>query len=270
MPTLPAPSAFLPTGGGTPVTSTDDIIAAYPERVQREPVAPVRDAIVEMQTEILLAYQLAASYAAAQSDPTRSTGVYLEEDAAEVGVFRQDAEEDESLRDRLFSPPAVVTPLNIRAAVDAILAPVTSTPCVLWESVLDRLYVSNGAATWTSFVGDGESEMTPYYPDRRYDLRGSVTPGGPFTFSEGEGRFFILRVPDLSEADAVAAYAVSPLITGATWGLYADDGTGSYPSYAYSGGVTGEAIYATIINTVDGLKGHGIRWRLVVDPKLAA
>ena len=265
MPLLPAPPSFLPSGGGCPVTSTVDVLAAYPDRVSAEPVAPVRDAIVEMQTAVLMAYQSASAYAAAQCDPTRATGVYLAGHAAEVGVFRQDREEDEPLRDRLFAPPAVVTPVNLRAAADAVLAPYTTTRSILWESVVDRLYVGDGTTAWSAPVWDGTVDQPPDYPDRRYLPRGACSPGAAFTFSDNEGRFFVLRIPDLSEADDVAGYAYDGSTSG---GLFVFDGTGLFPSFVYAGGATSDAINAAIINAIDGIRGHGIRWQLTVDAKL--
>jgi hypothetical protein len=261
------PSSFLPSGGQTPVTSAADVLAEYPLRVQQEPIAPVRDAVVELQTEALLAYQDAASYAAAQSDPTRATGVYLEEFTNEVSIFRQDSEEDEALRTRLFSPPSVVTPQAIKAAVDALLAPVTDKQSVLWESVADRWFVS-GTADWHSFVADGIADMRPDYPDRRYDLRSNSAPGGPAAFNESNGRMFVLRLPEIEAADGEGAFPRRPLDLHDTDRFYVNDGSGDWHGFAFSGGQSAHAIYGAIVNTVESIRGHGVRWLAFVDPKL--
>jgi hypothetical protein len=271
MPILPAPSSFLVSGGDTPIVTTDDVLAEYPLRVRQEPVAPVRDAAVELQTEIFLFYQDVSAYAAAQSDPTRATGVYLEEFTGEVDVFRQAGEDDEDLRDRYFSPPAIVTPDNVRDAVDALLAPVTDKRCILWESILDQVYVDDGDAVWSIHLGDdGLADMSPEYPDRRYALRGACSPGDAFTFdNDADGRYFIVLLPELEQISGIDAFVVEPTDPLDTFGFYADDGAGvAIDAAVFDGGATAEAVYAAIVNQVEVIRGHGVRWMALVDPKI--
>ena len=278
MPILPVPLPVLPSGGDLPVRTTADVLAAYPDHVRREVNAPVRDALIEAKTEMFLGYQEHVDYAAAQSDPTRATGLYLEEFTNEVGIFKQDGEKDESLRERYFAVPELVTPEAIKGAVDSILAPFTTKTCFLCESVLDRWFVSDGASSWHSFVGDGTSDMTPDYPDRRYATRAGSSPGGALAFSDGEGRFFILRIPNISataDAAAVAADGAAVLngegVDVSATRLYADDGTdadGSSAMFVFAGLGSADSVYQAIVNTVETIRGHGIRVRLLVDSKL--
>lgn len=262
------PATFLPSGGETPITTTADVLAEYPLRIRQEPVAPVRDAAVELQAEIFLAYQNASAYAAAQSDPTRATGVYLEAFAAEVGIFPQDGAGDEALRTRLFSPLAVVTPEAIKAIVNALLAPVTDAQCSLWESVSDRWFVSDDSADWHSFVGDGSTDMAPDYPDRRYALRGNCMPGGPAAFNESNGRMFILRLPEIEAADNEGAFPRLPLDGHDTDRFFVNDGSGDWHGFAFAGGKSAQAIYSAIVNAVESIRGHGVRWLAFVDPRI--
>lgn len=184
---------------------------------------------------------------------------------------------DEDYRARIFAPPALVTPTAIKAAIDAVLAQITTKRCIVWESVLDQTYVDDGTATWALFLGDDETvdEMTPYYPDRRYALRGQCEPGFAYTFDEDtNGRFFIARIPDLTPADAAEAYIVettaNPLLTHAFFeSFFPDDGTGpAIDTSVFDGGLASETAYATIINSVEAIRGHSVRWRLLVDPRL--
>lgn len=271
MPTLPVDGSFLPSGGDLPVASTADVLAAYPARVRDVETAPVRDAIVEAQTELFQAYQGAADYAAAQSDPTRATGVYLDGFTGDVGIYRQDEEEDEALRARLFAPPSIVSPDAIKAAVDAILAGYTAKRCYLYESIADRTYVNARADTaWKLYVGSRGQTMSPDYPDRRYALRERSEPGGPIVFNRtATGRYFILRVPNLDAFDDQAAYVTDRASSAREDDrFYGFDRGSATSSYMFASSATAAAAYATIINTVEQLRGHGVRWRLFVDVKL--
>lgn len=269
--TIPVSLPILPSGGQLPVSSTEDVLAAYPEHVKGQTDAPVRDAIVEGQTEMFLSYQLRTDYAAAQSDPTRATGTYLDGFANSVGIHRQADEQDEPLRDRLFSIPAIVSPNNIKAAVDAILSQYTTKECALAESVLDRWFVSDGLSTWHSFVGDGTSDMTPYYPDRLYDERSGSSPGGPLAFSNHNGRHFILRVPELTNVSSIGSFVFDGTENNRFLGFFVNDGSGAdldSHGYVFAGGSTADAIYQAIINTVNTIAGHGVRWSMFVDARL--
>lgn len=254
------------------MSSVDDVLAVHADE-QREPeTAPVRDAIADAETEMFLAYQQRADYAAAQCDPTRATGIYLAGHAADRGIFKQDGEGDEELRDRVFTVPAVVTLGAILGAANAVLANYTTREAKIFESVVDRLYVGDGTTTWHAFLADGTADVDPQYQDRRYDLRDGVGPGGGWVFGNHYGRYFILRVPDLSGITAAMPFAYdgdqSP---DDGLGLFVNDGSdtdGSASGFLFEGSSDAVSVYQAIINAVERIRGHGVRWMLVVDPKL--
>jgi hypothetical protein len=104
-----------------------------------------------------------------------------------------------------------VTPASIVAAANAILAPVTSVQAQYFESVLDRLYLTDGTLPWHSFVGT----VSPTYFDRLYRDDAGVNgtqvpnrePGGGWVFGDEIGRYFVLRVPVVGDTDLALAYA---------------------------------------------------------------
>ena len=272
MPTLPAPYAFLPSGGDLPVASAADVLAVHGIEQRSAPAAPVRDALVEAETAMFLAYQERADYAAAQSDPMRATGVYLAGHASDRGIYRQEGEDDEELRGRVFTVPEVVSPQAILGAANAILAPYTDKEAKLFESVVDRLFLGDGTATFHAFLTDGTVDVDPQYQDRRYDLRPGIGAGGGWVFGDHDGRYFILRVPDISGVTDALGYAYS----GAqdpddSAGLFMGDGSdpdGSSSVFLYQGLSDALNVYQAIVNTVERIRGHGVRWMLIVDPKL--
>lgn len=269
MPTLPLTSPTLPSGGDHPVRSEADVLAAYPERVSATDTAPVRDGIVAGQVALFQRYQESSDYAAAQSDPTRATGIYLEDFASEVGIHKQAGEDDEALRDRLFAPPVLVTPDAIKAAVDAVLARYTDKRCYLYETIADRVYVNDRAdSAWKLYVGSRGQTMSPDYPDRRYALRERSEPGGPMVFNRvARGRFFVVRIPNLDAFDDQIAYGYERASVSRDRLFVFNRGSDS-STYVFNAGRSATAAYATIINSGEQLRGHGIRWRLLVDTKL--
>jgi hypothetical protein len=263
-----------PIDAELPVRSPEDVKAQWPPNVRNPEDAPVRDALAEALAEAFYAYQGHASYAAAQSDATRATDQYLASSAAEVGIYPQVGESDEALRDRLFTTPAVVTPQAILAAVNGILALYTTGRAELCESILDAWYVFDGnlSNVCHSFVGDGTYDCTPLYIDRRYDVRPNRSPTGAVLFKDRAGRLFVLRVPDIGATASLAAYAQDAAGDFPEAVMYVGDGTSSTgwgASYVFTSGDAEEAVYAAIANVVDRLAGHGVRWDMLIDPKLA-
>lgn len=263
-----------PIDAELPVRSPEDVKAQWPPNVRSREAAPVRDALAEALAEAFYAYQGAASYAAAQSDATRATDQYLASFASEVGIYPQAGEGDEALRDRLFTTPAVVTPQAILAAVNGILALYTTATAELCESILDAWYVWDGDVNNVchSFIGDGTFDCTPLYVDRRYDVRPNRSPTGAVCFKDRVGRLFVVRVPNVGATASLATYAQDAAGDFPEAVMYVGDGTsttGYGASYVFPSGDAEEAVYAAIANVVDRLAGHGVRWDLLVDPKLA-
>lgn len=264
----------IPIDGGLPIRDASDVLALWPETVRRSEDAPVRDAMAETMAEMFGAYQPAASYAAAQSDPTRATDQYLEIHAGDVGIYPQEGETSDELRSRMFATPDVVTPAAILTIANTVLARYTTAKAQLSESILDRWFVFAGGLgdACHSYVTDGNAVVTPGYPRRRYDVRPQRSPCGALPFGDHEGRMFILRVPDIGAATALSTYADDGTDDGVTpRGMFISDGNASNvagQSFFYSGLQTAISAYQQIANSVSQIAGHGVRWVLWVDPKI--
>lgn len=267
------PYPFLPSGGELAVSSTEDVLAAWPAKLRDQEDAPVRDALVEAQLAMFLAHQERSDYAAAQCDPTRATGQYLHGHAADREVYAQENEPDEQLRNRLYAVPNVVTPPSILGAVNQILSGYTDKTAKMFESISDRMFLGDGTTTWHSFMGDGISDIDPQYQDRRYDMRDGAGPGGAWLFSENYGRYFVLRIPDITGIGDPAPfmYDSSQVLDDHGPGFFLNDGSitdGSISGFMYNGAADGLSVYQAIVNTVEQIRGHGVRWTLRVDKKL--
>jgi hypothetical protein len=266
----PIPPGLLPSSAAAPVASVEDVRKAWPHEMLEAEQAPVRDALIEAQLAMFFAYQEASSHAAAQSDPTRATGKYLEEFTGEVDIHRQLGEDDETLRDRYFAVPDLVSPNAIKRVVDRLLAPHTDKRCQLFESIGDRMFLGDGAAPWCRcFLGDGDTEIEPGYPARRYALRKTSSPGGPRPFADHYGRLFVVRVPLLEGATAEAAFLFDGVQASARPFALGDgaDPNGSR-AFLFAGATLAMKVYARIAAQLDRITGQGIRWILEVDPKL--
>jgi hypothetical protein len=235
-----------------------------------EQEAPVRDALIEAQLAMFLAYQEASSHAAAQSDATRATGKYLEEFTGEVDIHRQLGEDDETLRDRYFAVPDLVSPNAIKRVVDRLLAPHTEKRCQIFESIGDRAFLGDGSTEWCRcFLGDGKTEIDPGYPARRYALRKMSSPGGARLFPDHYGRLFIVRVPLLEGATAEAAFLFEGTHASARPFALGDGINPDGPrAFLFAGATLAMKVYARIAAQIDRIAGQGIRWILEVDPKL--
>jgi len=278
---LPVLLPFIPWAGDLPVSSEDDVRAVLPDFAQGDPAgAPVREAIVSTILETQLQWELGSGYAAAQSDATRATDIYLDGYGEDYGFSRQEAEQDEVFRDRIFAVPAVVTPEAILAIATKILAPYSMVKPQLIESILDRWYVEDDTATWRAYVGP----VDPDYPDRYYDDRVQAHPGGLWCFDDStDGRMFVLRVPVLDYVDSDLAYVGngsnlrSSEVDG-TYSFFIGDGLnmnnveadGTYSSFIFQDLSLSAAVIQSIIDAIEGIRGHGIRWMLWVDPALTS
>src|SRR5262245_5171408 len=109
MPGLPGPLPFIPAGGDLPVSSEDDVRKVLPDLAQGPAdEAPVREALVAAQQTMFERWQEASAYAAAQSDPTRATGIYLVGHAEDRELVKREGEDDEAFRERMFAPAELV------------------------------------------------------------------------------------------------------------------------------------------------------------------
>lgn len=284
MPTLPIDGPIPLSGGPVPVQSSADVLALLPVDVRRSVSAPVRDALVAALTAILQEYQRRSSQGAGCADILRAEGDELAALASDHQGFKQPGESDESLRARVLGIADLVTPETILAAVNAILAPFTTIEAKYFESEVDQWFVHDGTVTaWDSFVYDDEDAASPRYPDRLYvddeDENGGDSIEarqvlGAWAFTDGLGRYFVLRIPPLEAVDDSGTYAFSSDTVDD--GMFVADGSdtggsessGAVTSFVFTDQVQSDELYAAIVSTVDLLRGQGIRWQAYVDPYL--
>lgn len=275
MPTLPISLPVIPAAGDLVVSSMDDVIAAYPPEAQgSEDEAPVLAAQREFLLEEHSQAQLAAGYAAAQSDVTRATGIYLDGLLGDDrGVRRTTDEEDEAYRDRALGIPSVVTPKAILDLVNSILAPYTDVSAQIFESIVDRWFVGAGSRPFAFLTQD--ACLDPEYDDRYYSDRDGFRPGGSTVFSDSvNGRLFVIRIPAIKGTDPLIVMAGSdptgPLGNASpVGGFFLGSGTsGDSASYPGSGEAAAVAVYQAIVNAVMAVKGQGVRYRVFTDPRL--
>lgn len=278
MPSLPLPPGGCALSGGElPVTDGTDVLVEF-SGVHRQPkAAPVRDAFAGAFAVSHVEYQDASAYAAALCDPTRATGDYLRSLAVEHDVTPGVGEDEEVLRSRLFSAPEIVTPAAIVAAVDSILAPLTTKRSQLFELELDGLFVHDGTPTaWDGFIG-----AEPRYPDQYY-IEDAAENGGFFIdnqhappgalISSGLARSFHLRIPALEAIDEDFAFAIDAVDEVMAIGNGSDtsgaESDGSVATSLFRDSLTFEEAYAAIVGNVESIKGQGISWSAYVDPTL--
>lgn len=272
----PFPLPLSPAAPDLCVRDADDVLAVYPREYRTE-THPVLDALAESHAAMHLAHQEASDYAAAQSDLLRATGAYLDGLVQDRAARRAEGESDEDCRSRVIAWQDTVTPAAILATVNAILAPYTTGQAQLCESILDRWFVGDGTETWCAPVSDGLTILGPSYPDRLYQddaaLNGGVyrpqsDPCEPLIFSDDDGREFLLRIPELNDVNGPTAYGYDDAET-ADVGMFVDDGTAivemtfASPDYPLA-----DETYRAVVAAVNRIKGHGIRWILVVDSRL--
>lgn len=284
MPIFPLPAGGAGLGGGAlPVSSADEILALFPTFVRNSDPAPVRDALIAALLEIHLEYQRRSEYSAAQSNVLRSTDAFLADFGNQRNVIQAQGEDQEAYRARMLVPQDYVTPKAILAAADSLLAPYTHVKSRYAESILDRWYVHDGGAhAWHSFVFANAETATPLYPDRLYADDAAANDGfvvpqrepmGAMAFTGGGGRTFVLRVPDLSPLDnAFSSVFQEPVVpTLRRFGFFIGDGSvGQNGAYIRATSSTALRIYQTIVNVIERIKGHSIRWTLYADPRLVA
>jgi hypothetical protein len=281
MPLLPLPAggARLDSGDLLVVTE-DDVALALPSFVRAGDDAPVRDGLVAALFAILSTFQGLAGDAAALSDVLRATGGYLDEIGREREIFRAAGELDPAYRARILTAPGLVTPEAVLAAANAILAPYTAIQARYCESLGDRLFLRRASVAGgpRAFLYRRASlPRSPDYPDRRYvseaAQNGGVSapgrePGAARLFRDRLGRMFLLRVPDLSSLGGADAPAYAEPLDG---GFFVGAGAPtSVTTYVRTNAQAPLTLYAAICNVVNRIKGHSIRWVLLVDPNLVS
>lgn len=146
-----------------PVETIADVTKEWSGDVyDAQQVQPVIAALQAGQQAILEAYQDAADYASGQSDPLRATDEYQDECGWERGVYRQTGESVGSMRGRLFNE-VTVSPEQIIAAANAVLAPYTSISCVYFEH-LDAKFIKSDFKGIAAVTNTTPAAITTKYP----------------------------------------------------------------------------------------------------------
>lgn len=265
MPLLPLPLGDTDIAGGDlPVSEPGDVLESFPRPQRDAAIAPVRDAFCDAFSLGFIAYQNAASYAAAQVDPLRATGSHLTAIAEDRGIPVGPSDTETTLRARIFAVPEIVTPDAIESAVNAILAGHTASVCHLSELNLDGFFIHGPTSVWDSFVG-----AEPNYPDRCYDVVPTTQPGGAVP-SSGSPRSFALRIPLLAGASNQFTYASSnpESFVGDGTNTSGSEASGAIDYFTYANPQTSDDLYATIVGVVNSIKGQGISWSMLVDERL--
>ncbi len=286
MPTLPMLLDSPISGGDLPVTDAESIARLEPYFVSEQATAAVRDAVRAALVAMFTLYQAELSDAAGQGDVLRATGIYLAGLGTDRKVFQQSGEPQEAYRARIIQQGGVVTPNIIMIAVNAILAPYTGIKAAYLESILDRAFISNGTSPYRAYVRDGVTlgGVDPSYPDRLYDddiAANGVSipnrhPAGFWSFGDFVGRYFVLRIPDLSAINneianvynGTSSNGVPTETLGNGFFVYNATIT-SYRTYVNEKTSLALDLYQAVVNTVNALIGHSIRWRLSVDPLMS-
>jgi len=289
MPTLPLPGPVVLSAGDLPVQTAADVLDVLPKsHLPDQGSTAVRDTLVQGLLSILLEYQNRAAYAAAQSDPGRATSAYEDGLFNDRSFHRATGELDEPFRTRGLAAPALVSPVNIAAAVNAILAKYTTIQCQILESNQDGMFLTDGSGTYFCTLGNA----APFYPDRLYPsdvtsnggvFRPNADPGGSWIFPDNNGRLFVVRVPDLTSYSSTHVFVANGTNANGTetngsiamfLGNGSDTGgtesTGVFGSFIAGDTTTATSIYQSIIDTVEAIRGHGIRWQLTVDSALSS
>jgi hypothetical protein len=285
---------IVPGAGPLAVRTSDDVMALVPATLKHGEDAPITEALVDTLTSIVLTYQEASSYAAAQSDVGRATDPQLGALGEDRLVPQADGEDVEGYRARVVSVPATASITVLRDAANAVLARHTTKRARVFEAVLGRWFVgttaaaaARAAAGWHSFVG-----ATPRYPDQLYEADESINgdslsdgdPAGAHVFFDHLGRHFHVVVPDLTLLSQHHAFLWSGTTHPRRLGMAPalDDPRGTSTVGAYLGTqvdtdqsaplakatATALDIYRTIEAELKRLGGQSIRWSMQADPNL--
>lgn len=277
---------LIPEAQPPAVRTEQDVLQFMAKEIREQEDAPIRDALIDLLLGALLAYQHRSDVAEAENDLLRSTGEHLRDDAAERGFSQGDGESEADFRDRVLTTTVdATTKKAIVAAVNKVLAPFTSTECILLESALDGWFIHDGTngkggdPAWHSFL-----EATPSYPDRFFNgdepqndgyARPNSDPQTARIFG-GTPRQFLLLVPDLSGYSDDGAWVwdipsvpskVTPqflteqVLNGIGW--FIDDGSDPNIGGSIHTGTASETVlYDLIVRTVGLLVGQSISWEM--------
>jgi len=163
-----------------------------------------------------------------------SDGSWLDEHGRERKMLRRDGESDEDYRPRVRAIPEVVTPVAIKAAVDAVLL---VGECRLEEHLSDLAFADNCFAD-NCVAYDGLRAFTVYVPAQLQSRSDTFAIAGPMPSLPASWR----------------AFASDELVT-----------PGTRHAFAESEELVSGAVYARIIDEIERTRPGGVSYRVVVE-----
>jgi len=232
---------FVADGSAMPAPTLDEVRGLLPESDRRGDDTPMRAGVLgAWRASANMMWARSGLILNAQRTPRHASGPMLDAFAPIFGRRRAPAETDPVYRQRLLTAVDMVTPVAIKAAVDALVAQFTPLKATYQEPLLgaamvmgpatvsdpvkpNASVVSNVVPPWQAFIQPSVGRLWAHYPD---------TPGaktGAYLVPVGGGRIWV-TLPGLP-GDATTAPHVLPASLRATW----------YTSVDFIQGITGQS-----------------------------
>ena len=243
-----------------PARTTDDLLEFLPSWA-REPVAPIRDAWLEMVRSVAqLAWARIGQSASRLISPRFAEGTWLDAWGDLKKVARRYDEDDGPYRARLLAVVSAITPNAIRAAIAAAAASITTQPVVLLEPAIDSMFTAPLTSTWNCFVQPATARLWGSDPDR------VGVAWGPYTFDPVMTARIVVAVADGAGSLDPVAYstALSTAMTSADTSFSAPTGA----AYAFVFSRT-DSLLELLVAAVDSLRAGGVGFTLFTDSALA-
>ena len=261
MPTLPITQPVSLWAPSPTAQSADDVLAIMPEKYRQED-QPVTQALASALAAHTSAHNKAVEYAAAQSDLLRATDKYLDGKAQDHGFVRALDESDEDFRARVLAWRNIATRDAVAEAVNAVVETYSTSEAVLIDPILDGWYVDDGSAVWSSHVWDESGGSWQNYPDQLYASRTNAGLLDAIPLSSDRGRCFGILIPVIDN------------VADLMWiddneGCFVGDGSESVPmSFTSAWMKTATEVADDLLNAVESVRAHGVRWFALEDARL--
>lgn len=176
------PRPGFPAGWGlsvhlreVPMRTREDALALFPSWFRDDDGGPVRDALADALVETWAKFASRQAAYAASANEQYAVGRDLDLLGAQKEIPRALGEDDRTYRARLLADEDIAAPRAILAAIDRILARVTTKQAVYWERPQDDAFVFSKADTSTrgTYIGAPKPIVNA---SRAYDARGRCTP----------------------------------------------------------------------------------------------
>lgn len=244
-----------------------------------------RDAVLTMLGTVSNTVWARSSFVLdAQKSPRFAEGAWLDDWGERLGRKRQPTEADPAYRARLLSPPDMITPSAIKAAVDGVVAQFTPLRAIYLEPAVDAAYcqpatasddiIANSnsdpaaasyagqahgvTATWAAFTqpiaGQSTANQTVYANTTRrllsyYPGTANPTPPSYSTPNTTGGEFWIIPPADAAADDQTPhAQPVADSITSGQFNAdseFVAPATSSDPTNANSNNDSSSSTYGT-------------------------